>query len=138
MKHQPTSFEDACKIMGHNPDEVISQEAMKYLTPREVLSRKVDYITCCINGPEYKADHADTSEWKHWPAFNIIKDKKAPFGFRLSFYGCVCGYDFSNLGARLPFETEDGAIYMGETFTELYKELLVAEHGITWILEQAK
>ena len=136
--NKPKSFEDACLIMGTTPEAVISEEARKYLTPREILSREIDWITCCINGPDYKPEHKNTSEPKFWPWFHIVLDASSPFGFRLAYHVCVYGSSLSTLGARLPFATEAGAIYMGETFADKYAELLVAEHGIKWVFDQVK
>lgn len=136
--NKPKSFEDACRIMGTTPEAVISEEARKHLTPREILSREIDYITCCINGPDYKPDHKNHSQPKYWPWFRIALDASSPFGFRLAYDGCGCDRSISALGARLPFATEAGAIYMGETFANKYAELLVAEHGIKWVFDQVK
>lgn len=132
--NKPKSFADACLMMGTTPEVVISEKARKYLTPREVLSREIDYITCCINGPDYKPDHKNTREPKFWPWFRIVLDASSPFGFRLACNDCGYDHSYSSLGARLPFATEAGARYMGETFADKYAELLVAEHGIKWVL----
>lgn len=123
-------------MMGTTPEAVISDEARKYLTPREVLSREIDYITFCINGPDYKPDHKNTSEPKYSPWLRIIPDDSCPFGFRLACRGYVDSDSY--LGARLPFATAEGAEYMGEIFADKYAELLVAEHGIKWVIDQAK
>ncbi len=136
--NKPKSFEDACRIMGTTPEAVISEEARKYSTTREVLSREIDWITCCINGPDYKPDHKKNSELKCWPWFRIFLDASSPFGFRLAFDAFAYGRSYSGLGARLPFATEAGAIYMGETFADKYAELLVAEHAIKWVFDQVK
>ncbi len=136
--NKPKSFEDACLIMGTTPEAVISEEARKYLTPREVLSREIDYITCCINGPNYKPDHKNKNEPKYWPSFYMVLDDSRPFGFCLAAYVYIFDFSPSNLGARLPFATEEGAVYMSKTFADKYAELLVAEHGIKWVFDQAK
>ncbi len=125
--NKPTSFEEACVMIGKTPEQVLPEAALAVLTPREVLSRKVDTITKAINRPDYKPNHADTNEPKYWPYHEIIEDEDAPFGFRLVYRGCVCGHVFASLGARLPFETSEGAVYMGKTFAQLYKDLLTAE-----------
>lgn len=136
--NKPKSFEDACRIMGTIPEAVISEVARKYLTPREILSREIDYITCCINGPDYKHDYKNTIEPKYWPWFRLVLDASSPFGFFLEYFGHDADHGLSRLGARLPFATEAGAIYMGETFADKYAELLVAEYGIKWVFDQAK
>jgi hypothetical protein len=138
IMNKPTSFAEACHMMGTTAEEAISEEARKYLTPREVLSREIDYITCCINGPDYKPDHKNTKDPKFWPWFHIILDDSCSFGFRLACYGDVYAHSGASLGARLPFATADGARYMGETFADKYAELLVAEHGIKWVIDQVK
>ena len=76
------------------------------------------------NGKPWKANLADTNEWKYYPGFRVIPDHSAPAGFRLAFHGCGNADSYAFLGARHACKTEELARFMGNNCPELYKYTL--------------
>lgn len=105
------TFEAACKITGDDPKKKYSP------------SDKIKIIVKAIVG-DWKADYSDSSQRKWFPYF-IYDNKLGAFRFH------VACYDFSNAlagaGARLACETEEQAIYLGETFIDLFNEELLVQ-----------
>ena len=93
-------------------------------TPKEMADaywRQLMLMEQVFNPEEWKADIANTDQRKYWVYANVIKDSSGPFGFRLSYDGCGCGYSVSCLGARPEFHDSATAIYVFKTFTAVYE-----------------
>jgi hypothetical protein len=69
-------------------------------------------------------DLGDTDQYKYYPWFRVVKDKGSSSGFGLSYTDYVFAYSYTDLGVRLACKDEELAQFRGETFTDLYTDLL--------------
>jgi hypothetical protein len=107
------TFEDACKQLGLNPDEVITGND----TSDEVAYKKLKIIAIAIN-EGWIPDWNNDNQKKWWPWFNL----SSGFGFSHSYYDCT--RTFATVGSRLCFETQEKSDYAAQQFIEIYKEFL--------------
>jgi hypothetical protein len=108
------TFEDACEVLGINPDSVISDMD----TTDEAAYKKLKVIVKAINQvwtPDW--NNGDQKKW--YPYFNLSS------GFGFSGPGYSCDSAVASVGSRLCFETEKKADYTAKQFLELYKEFLI-------------
>ena len=110
---QIKTYEDALRVLGR---EDFSREN---LYPREIARRKLEIIIEALN-----------EGWK--PDFNDIKQSK----WYCYFNGSLTGLGYSgsansptyaaaSFGVRLCLKSKELADYVGEQFTDLYKEMLL-------------
>ena len=115
------SFDEACTrlaISNELPDvSAWPVNLQKHLTATYMLSKILE-----VNNGDWKPDLGDTNQWKYYPWFEIIKDGSS--GFRLSYRVCGCVSSRADLGVRLACKSSELAEFMGETFPEIYKDLL--------------
>lgn len=69
------------------------------------------------------ADWSNPSEYKYYPWFRVIEDKKKPSGFGLSYYVYGRTNAHSCVGSRLSFNTSEKAVFAGKTFISIYEKL---------------
>jgi len=121
MENLVKSFEEACarlNIGTELPDvSTFPDDLQKHVIATYKLSRILK-----VNNGDWKADLADTDQYKYYPWFRIAK-KEGPSGFGLSFLAYDYDRSPSSLGARLACATEELAEFMGENFTDLYEDL---------------
>lgn len=110
------SFEDACQVLGLNPEEFRITFPQKAAHHGNALAAhaKLVIIAEALNGG-WQPDWDDYNEYKYYPWFEM-----SPSGFRCNGYGS--GYAGSDVGSRLCFKSRELAIYAGETFEDLYKD----------------
>ncbi len=75
------------------------------------------------NNDGWEGDLADTSQRKWHPYFDIIKDKGAPGGFRLSFFVSVFDLGYSFVGVRHACKNRELSDFMGQNCPDLYREV---------------
>lgn len=120
------SYNDACAVLGEEP---LSEEVLTKLgfTGEEIARRKLGTIAKALN-EGWVPDWNNTDEYKYYPWFYI---QPAHYG---AYAGLACATANNaasttsaraGLGPRLCFKTSSLARYAGETFTDLYVELLV-------------
>lgn len=118
-----SSFEEACAKLGKDttlPDvSTFPEHLQKHVLATYKLSTILE-----VNNGDWKPNLADTNQCKYFPWFRINKDKSRPSGFGLSYRGCDDDFTRTCLGSRLACSTEELAEFMGETFTDLYEDLL--------------
>lgn len=123
MKELVKSFEEACARKGIStqlPDvSTFPENLQKHVTATYKLS-----VVLEVNNGDWKPDIANTAQWKYYPWFRITPGE-GPSGFGLSFLGYVFDFSGSGLGARLACCSSDVAKFMGEHFTDLYKDLFI-------------
>lgn len=110
------SFEDACQVLGMNPEEFgisFPQEAAHHGKALAAHAKLV-IITEALNGG-WKPNWDDYDEWKYYAWFVM-----SPSGFRCD--DCDNVSTSSLVGSRLCFKSRELAIYAGETFEDLYKD----------------
>ena len=120
METSIKSFEDACKALSRStevPDEAKFGKAA-------VAHYKLVTIAEALN-EGWKPNWQNRSEWKHYPWFDMEKDENNPSGFR--FYDTRYGNASSDVGSRLCFKSEELAIYAGNEFKALYRDMMVIE-----------
>lgn len=112
------SYEDACAEVGIEP---IDEKEMLRLGFRqdEIDRRKLEVIAFALNEQEY-LDWNNSDQEKWYPYFRF----DGPSGF--AFYATYCLYScaFAGYASRLCFKSEKLARYAGETFPELYKNII--------------
>ena len=119
------SYADACKVLGIEPMNEQNMKAQGF-RPDEVARRKLETITEALN-EGWKPDWNNTEQYKYYPYFYIRENAKAKGNAGLS-----CAYTFNaatntpaHIGSRLCFHDRDTARYAGNTFTELYEQILI-------------
>lgn len=126
------SYADACDVLGIAK---MDEKAMKAsgFRPDEIARRKLETITEALN-EGWRPDWNNTDERKYYPWFYIRphKGKDAdgkPYGATA---GLSCAstynaasYTFTYVGSRLCFHESRTATYAGDTFCDLYAQVLV-------------
>jgi hypothetical protein len=126
MKIQIESFEHACKITKTDPKKLpvvtgLPKEFRKHL----ISLYKIMIIIKATNKiAKWKADWADNNQYKYYPYFWISKNKTGS-GFGFSRSGTYCACTDASVGSRLSVGTRDEAIYLGEKFAPLYKDIII-------------
>jgi hypothetical protein len=120
------TFEDACKVEGIeklNLDLSSFPEALRApveaATKLMIINKAANRID--NNGEEWKPDWNDYDEYKYTPWFEMGGSS----GFRYDVYDIWLSA--SGVGSRLCFKERSTAVYIGQQFTDLYKQLMVIE-----------
>ena len=124
MEQYLSNFEEACAKLGKPtqlPDVSVWPERLQN---HLVALYKLDTILE-VNNDGWKANMADTDEYKYYPWFDINPDDQQPSGFGLSYYCYDYAYSCSSLGARLYYKDRETAKYAGTQFTELYADMIL-------------
>lgn len=116
IKERVKTFEDACAVLGIEPESVtVSTD-----TKDEAAFKKLKVIVKALN-EGWKPDYFNTSEAKYYPWFKM-NVSGAPLGF--SFHGYVYAYATTNVGARLVLKSRELAEYAGKQFEDIYRDYL--------------
>lgn len=132
IRDRVKSYADACNVLGIAE---MDEKAMKAsgFRPDEIARRKLETITEALN-EGWRPDWNNTDEWKYYPWFYIKPGQgKDPDGKPSGAYaGLSCAntaYSASstnaNIGSRLCFHDREKAAYAGDTFRDLYAQILV-------------
>ena len=119
------SYADACKVLGIEPMNEQNMKAQGF-RPDEVARRKLETITEALN-EGWKPDWNNTDQCKYYPYFFIRENAKAEGTAGLSYASTnnSATSTYANVGSRLCFHDSDTARYAGNTFTELYEQILI-------------
>lgn len=117
------SYADACKVLGIEPMNEQNMKAQGF-RPDEVARRKLETITEALN-EGWKPDWNNTDQCKYYPYFFIRENAKAEGTAGLSCARHAASYTSAGVGSRLCFHDSDTARYAGNTFTELYEQILI-------------
>ena len=126
------SYADACNVLGIGE---MDEKAMKAsgFRPDEIARRKLETITEALN-EGWRPDWNNTDEYKYYPWFYIKPGQgKTPDGKP---YGAYAGLSYASthyaasatiahIGSRLCFHERRTAAYAGDTFRDLYAQILV-------------
>ena len=87
----------------------------------DAYMKRLKLIAKCFNDG-WVADIADTSQYKYWSWFDIIKDKNklAGFGFSAALYNF--GFTGTGVGSRPNFKSSEIAMYVGKTFIDEFEK----------------
>lgn len=116
------TFEDACKILSLNPDNVIPDFTFFPEADKQAMidHAKLIIIAKAING-DWIPDWKDWNQYKYYPWFEMGSSSGVDFSFDDCDHWCTT----SIVGSRLCFETREQAKYVGTQFEELYKSYFV-------------
>ncbi len=118
-----STFEDACARLGRKAELPDVSQFPEKIQKHLIAGIKLDAILE-VNNEGWVPDMGNTSQWKYYPWFNIVADKAAAGGFRLSAYGFVYDFSHSYLGARHACRSGELARWMGKNCAELYDDML--------------
>jgi hypothetical protein len=90
----------------------------------ELAQRKIKLIAKVYNEGTV-LDAGNTSQYKYYPWFEIVKDTAKPSGFGLSYNVYGIWLSSSPVGVRLCFKTSDLAMDAGKKFLKIYEDLLI-------------
>lgn len=120
------SFEDCCADKGYDPKTVIPDLSSYPEELRPALESAARLlIVHHAHKQGKKFDWQDSDQDKHYPYWDMEKDKNNPSGFRLIGVGCTNAG--SGVGSRLCQFTETAAKHIADTFVEDYKALMVEQ-----------
>jgi len=116
------SLDDLFREAGKDPAAYAIPENGTYTEKADMYLARLMLAEELFNAGEV-IDLANTDQKKHYPYFEIIKDKKALAGFRLSYR--VCGYDLdgAHLGARPEFTRSEHAVHVGKILQPEYEAM---------------
>ena len=121
MESNVKSFEEACARLGISTDVPDVSAWPENLQKHMIATYKLSKILEVNNG-DWKPKIADTNQWKYYPWFRVLPGEGSS-GFGLSYYD----YDYVDAdtchGVRLACKDAELARFMGDNFTELYKDL---------------
>lgn len=126
------SYADACVVLGIAE---IDEKAMKAsgFRPDEIARRKLEIITEALN-EGWRPDWNNTDEPKFYPWFYIRphegknaegKPSCAYAGLSYASTNNAASTTYTNFGSRLCFHERRTAAYAGDTFRDLYAQVLV-------------
>lgn len=126
------SYADACAVLGVGK---MDEKAMKAcgFRPDEIARRKLETITEALN-EGWRPDWSNTDEPKYYPWFYIKPDagkdaEVKPSGATAGLANAITNYAAANtlahIGSRLCFHERRTAAYAGDTFRDLYAQILV-------------
>lgn len=118
------SFEDACKHLGLNPNDLPVVDMLPEKDRKSIIAYyKLTIITRALN-EGWEPDFSNWNEYKYYNWFYVEENKdQRSSGFR---YGDACYTDtYTGIGSRLCFKNRELAKYATEQFKELYREYLL-------------
>ncbi|MGN6491201.1 MAG: hypothetical protein ACTHLE_04335 [Agriterribacter sp.] len=127
---QITTFEQACEKKGLDPTKVLPdvsaypEQHQKAIIATAKLFVINEVLNQDENGQPWKPDWSSYEEDKYYPWFDLeTYEKGSSPGFRFddTYYEDAS----TNVGSRLCYRTHALAKYAGETFIDLYRNLMV-------------
>ncbi|MBS1775340.1 MAG: hypothetical protein JSS64_03565 [Bacteroidetes bacterium] len=109
------SFEDACEVLGYNPNTVLPHPTLTEDSEAIIAFAKLSIIRKALN-EGWKPDWNNSSQYKYYPWF----DMRGAFSYVS--YGWSAG---SHVGSRLCFKSRDIAEYAAHQFLDLYRDYFV-------------
>ncbi|MCM1439879.1 MAG: hypothetical protein NC131_11860 [Roseburia sp.] len=134
IRDRVKSYVDACHVLGISDSEepeVIADGGL--MRSDEIARRKLEVITEALN-EGWRPDWNNTNQYKYFPYFRILPGQgKGPDGKpNGAIAGLAYAYTFraathtrASIGSRLCFRDPELAAYAGDTFRDLYAEILV-------------
>ena len=133
MSERIKTFEEACTAQGLDPNTVLPDVTCLPESDRKAVTCFA--MMCIINrslntdpetNQEWKPDWNDSDQEKYYPWFDVDEKPEGASGFGLSYDGDFgCGNARAYLGVRLFYRDSETAIYAGETFIELYENMIL-------------
>jgi hypothetical protein len=108
------TYEDACKVLGLNPDDQLPSTNSK--DAAAIIAYAKLFVICRALNEGWVPDWNNSSQYKYYSWF----DMRAGSGF--SYDVCDYSYPGSSVGSRLCFKSEELARYAGKQFLSIYKD----------------
>ncbi len=121
------TFDDCCRACDTTEEDFKKKFIPLGLSPDALNLEALGIINKAINGPGWKANHADHNQQKHFPIFAA---SSSGFGFSFSYYDC--GNTNTYVGSRLCLESGEKAVYSGTKFIKFWEGLLTNKNVIQW------
>lgn len=123
------SLQDACEHQGLDYEKIIAELHNQYSAfPEDLRSTlaadgEMLIVAKSINmlDGNYVPNWNDYNEYKRFPWFIVEASDEKPSGFGFSNTYCVNTYAHADLGSRLMFRDPKVALYVANTFQDIYK-----------------
>lgn len=134
IRDRVKSYVDACHVLGISDSEepeVIADGGL--MRSDEIARRKLEVIAEALN-EGWRPDWNNTNQYKYFPWFRILpgqgkgpdgKPNGAAAGLAHALTSHAATSTIAHLGSRLCFRDPELAAYAGDTFRDLYAEILV-------------
>jgi len=134
IRERVKSYVDACHVLGISDleePEVIADGGL--MRSDEIARRKLEVITEALN-EGWRPDWNNTNQYKYFPYFRILpgqgkdpdgKPDGAYAGLAIASTNNAASDTYANFGSRLCFRDPEIAAYAGDTFRDLYAQILV-------------
>jgi hypothetical protein len=118
------TFEDACKILGLDPENVPVVEHLPEKDRKSIVAYyKLTIITRALN-EGWEPDFSDWNQRKYWNWFYIKKNNGADADFASAYTNGTASNTTAYVGHRLFFKARELATFTHEQFRDLYFEYL--------------
>lgn len=120
-----TTFEEACQAKNLDPVTVLPNVSMFPVQHQAAIIAyaKLIIITEVITDG-WKPNWND-NEYKYYPWFDLEVEPNNPSGFRFGAAICDSSYTGTAGGSRLCYRTRREAEYVGKTFVDLFRDMMV-------------
>lgn len=134
IRDRVKSYVDACHVLGISDSEepeVIADGGL--MRSDEIARRKLEVIAEALN-EGWRPDWNNTNQYKYFPWFRILpgqgkgpdgKPNGAAAGLAYALTYNAATHTSADIGSRLCFRDPELAAYAGDTFRDLYAEILV-------------
>ena len=132
IRNRVKTYADACEVLGIAPMDEKGMASCGF-RPDEIARRKLETITEALN-EGWRPDWNNTDEWKYYPYFRILpgkgkdaqgKPSGASAGLAHAHTNLAASHTYTSIGSRLCFHDHETAAYAGDTFRDLYAQILV-------------
>jgi hypothetical protein len=113
------TWEEFCKLTDRNPNEFPEDVKGK----RGIADFKLSTMILYYNGK--LPDYTDSSQDKYEPWWQIVKDKKRPSGFGLSFNDDAAWLTYTYVGPRFAYFDPEVLRHVTKYFIEEYNDLIL-------------
>lgn len=123
ITEQVKTFEDACKVLGLEPNNLPIVENLPEKDRQSIIAYyKLVIIARALN-EGWEPDFINCNEYKYWNWFYY----GALAGLAFAYTNIAASTTCAHIGSRLCFKTRELATYAREQFRDLYFEYLFIE-----------
>jgi hypothetical protein len=122
IKDKVKTFEDACKVLGINPENLPVVEHLPEKDRKSIVAfYRLTIITRTLN-EDWEPDFWDFQQLKYWNWFYI--DNGAAAGFAYATASIAASITYAYFGSLLCFKSRELATFACENFRDIYFEYL--------------
>ena len=123
ITEQVKTFEDACKVLGLEPENLPIVEHLPEKDRQSIVAYYKFAIIARALNEGWEPDFIDLDEWKFWNCY-YIEPGSAGAGLACAYTYDAASYTDTSIGSRLCFKTHKLATYARKQFRDLYFEYL--------------